>query len=170
MRSSKTGFKLLLEYMALNMKVSHMGYFPTVFRITTSLVPCVTWTLEPLWWWFQVQTCVPRVGHASTKVTWWLHTLVITEQCTLVLTRIPITCEELMLISMEHCFTLSKDNVVPFLVNLMSTAVNWHAQCAPVNNWTFLIRYSSDHSVRSYLYRFNVILNIIPCLYRFNVK
>ena len=118
--------------------------FQGVSAITTSLVPCVTWTLEPLRWWFQAQTCVPRVGRANTGVTWWLNTLIITEQCTLVLTKILITSKELMPIITVHCFILSKDDVVPFLVNLMSTAVNWHAQCAPVNNGTFPILYYSD--------------------------
>ena len=138
MRNTKTGFKLLLEYMVLNIKFIQQEYFPAVFTITTFLVPCVTWTQEPLRWWFQVQTCVPRVGRASTKDTWWLNTIVITVQCTLVLMRILITSQELMPIVMVHCFILSKENVVPFLVNLMSTAVNWHAQCALVNPWTFL--------------------------------
>ena len=83
MRNTKTGFKLLLEYMVLNIKFIQQEYFPAVFTITTFLVPCVTWTQEPLRWWFQVQTCVPRVGRASTKDTWWLNTIVITVQCTI---------------------------------------------------------------------------------------
>ena len=159
MTNTKTGFKLLLEYLVLNIKWVEQEYFPAVLANTMFLVPCVTWTQEPLRWWFQVQTCVPRVGHASTKDTWWLTTMVITVQCSLVLMRILITSQELMPIVMVHSFILSKEYVVPFLVNLMWTAVNWHAQCALVNPGTFL-SFMMLSSLNVTLCHFNVCFKV----------
>ena len=121
---------MLPESMELNMN-QDVEFTRAVCTSTMSRVLFVTWQHELHKWWYQVVTCVPQDGHASTKDIWWLNIIITIVQCSLAWMKTLTTHEELTLISTVLCFISLKEYVAHFPVNLILQEKSWHAQYAP---------------------------------------
>ena len=124
---------MLQKSMELSMKHTRMAYIPAVCTTTMFHVLCVTWHHVLHKWWYQVETCAPRDGHASTRDIWWPHIILTIVQCTLAWMKTLTTHEEPTLVSTALCFISLKEYVAHFPVNLILQEKSWHAQYAPVN-------------------------------------
>jgi hypothetical protein len=142
-------FKAIVhESLAQNIKHTLLEYIPAVCMTTMFHVQCVMWpnVLHKLW--YQVVTCAPRDGHASTKDTLWRGNTITIVRCILAWMKLLITREEPTLIVTVLFSFLLKEIVVHFPASLISQGVSWHAQFALVkyelifvfsNYWTPII-------------------------------
>ena len=153
---------MFLQSTGPNMKHS-LAYIPAVSSSTMSHVLYVTWQHVLHKWWYQVVTCVPRDGHASTNDTWWPTGLLTIAQCSLAWMKTLTTHEGRTLI-LTALYSISlREYVAHFPVNLILQEKSWLAQYAPVNHLSLrqLLRITHVYTYLHYytnlwrLYAFN---------------
>ena len=117
MTSTRMGFSQTPTLMVLNIKSARIIHFKTACMITTSHVPCVTFSHVPPSWWYLQGMTVPPVGPWSIMGIWWQISLPTSIQ--------PIS---FALMKRPNLFTAATPTkMVPYCTSWKEHAVRYHA-------------------------------------------
>ena len=117
MTSTRMGFSQTPTFMVLNIKSARIIHFKTACMITTSHVPCVTFSHVPPSWWYLQGMTVPPVGPWSIMGIWWQISLPTSIQ--------PISFALMERPNLSTAATPTK--MVPYCISWKDSAGHYHA-------------------------------------------